>query len=78
MSMSMWYLQVPAYIEWMVRKVSMPDDYGRMMLKAQQRLAKLTAREWITWTVVLSQPVIRQLPVPVAASIKVTCAHKWY
>jgi hypothetical protein len=42
----------------------MPQDYGRMMLKAQQRLSKLTSREWMTWTVVLSQAIMRQLPPP--------------
>jgi hypothetical protein len=55
---------VPHYIEWLLRKVSMPEDHGRMMLKASQRLTKLTAREWITWTVVLSQAVMRQIPKP--------------
>jgi hypothetical protein len=57
-------VQVPRYIEWLLHKVSMPEDYGRMMLKASQRLSKLTAKEWITWTVVLSQPVMRQIPKP--------------
>lgn len=57
-------MQVFGYIEWLLHKVSMPEDYGRMMLKASQRLTKLTAKEWITWTVVLSQPVMRQIPRP--------------
>ena len=33
-------------------------------MKAQQRLAKLTADEWRTWCVVYSQSVLRSLPQP--------------
>jgi hypothetical protein len=78
--MYMCMLQVSGYIEWLLHKVSMPEEYGRMMLKASQRLTKLTAKEWITWTLVLSQPVMRQIPKPEGVQKKVrrrgtcTCA----
>ena len=55
---------VHEYIGWLTKKVIVPDDYDRMMLKAQQRLSKLTAKEWITWCLILSQPIMRQLPIP--------------
>jgi hypothetical protein len=75
MCISMSHVQVFGYIEWLLHKVSMPKDHGRMMLKASQRLTKLTAKEWITWTVVLSQAVMRQIPMPHGVEKEVTHAR---
>ena len=55
---------VHRYTDWLVGCCDMPNDYGRLVMKAQQRLTKLTAHEWRTWCVVQSQVVLRSLPQP--------------